>query len=192
MSLHKIERDDGSVVWRVRWRDGGRGSAARSRTFTRKADAQRFEDELRRRRRLGEIGLLVGSQETLDKYVTETWAPTHAVTLAPATAKGYAALYDKHISPYLGHLKLIEITPEAIARWQADRIAAGAGRVSIFKAHDGARVDPAAGARGRADRAQSGAAGAQGPPAAEDRGSAAGARRPSRRCGRRATGGTRR
>lgn len=134
MSLHKVKRDDGSTVWRVRWRDGGRGSAARSRTFTRKADAQRFEDELRRRRRLGEIGLLVGSQETLDEYVTGTWAPTHAVTLAPATAKGYAAVYDKHVSPYLGHLKLIEITPEAIARWQAERIASGAGRVSVFKA----------------------------------------------------------
>ena len=47
------------------------------------AAAQRFEDELRRRRRLGEIGLLVGSQETLNTYVTETWAPTHAVTLSP-------------------------------------------------------------------------------------------------------------
>src|SRR3954449_8508396 len=154
MSLHRIEQD-GSVVWRVRWRDGGRGSASgsgavpawrvrwrdggrgsasRSRTFTRKADAQRFEDELRRRRRLGEIGLLVGSQETLEKYVVETWAPTHAVTLAPATGKGYAALYDAHIGPCLGHLKLIEITPEAIARWQSERIAAGAGRVSMFKA----------------------------------------------------------
>src|SRR6201991_1690026 len=135
MSVHRVEREDGSVVWRVRWRDGGRGSAERSRTFTRKGDAQRFEDELRRRQRLGEIGLLLGSQETLDKYVAETWAPTHAVTLAPATAKGYADIYDKHISPYLGHLKLIEITPEAIARWQSDRLAAGAGRVSIFKAH---------------------------------------------------------
>ena len=41
--------------------------AARSRTFTRKGDAQRFEDELNRRRRLGEIGLLLGSQETLDR-----------------------------------------------------------------------------------------------------------------------------
>src|SRR5689334_9952579 len=134
MSVHRIEKPDGSVMWRVRWRDGGRGSAARSRTFTRKGDAQRFEDELRRRKRLGEIGLLLGSQETLETYVTETWAPTHAVTLAPATAKGYAALYDAHIGPYLGHLKLIELTPEAIARWQSDRLAAGAGRVSMFKA----------------------------------------------------------
>jgi hypothetical protein len=31
-------------------------------------------------------------------------------------------------------LKLSELTPEVIARWQAERIAAGAGRVSILKA----------------------------------------------------------
>src|SRR5262249_57030754 len=36
-------------------------------------------------------------------------------------------------SPYLGQLKLAELTPEVIARWQAERIAAGAGRSSIHK-----------------------------------------------------------
>ncbi len=45
MSIHRIVRDDGSVVWRVRWREGGRGSAERSRRFDRKADAQAFEDD---------------------------------------------------------------------------------------------------------------------------------------------------
>ncbi|MDA0173379.1 site-specific integrase [Solirubrobacter taibaiensis] len=134
MSLHKIKRADGSTVWRVRWRDGGRDSASRSRTFTRKQDAQLFEDELRRRRRLGELGLLIASKQTLNEYVTETWAPTHLPTLAPSTVDNYGALYDKHIRLYLGHLKLMEITPEAISRWQAERIAAGAGRVSVFKA----------------------------------------------------------
>lgn len=133
MSVHKVERGDGSVVWRVRFRDGGRGTSERTRTFALKTDALRFERELHRRRALGEIGLLLGSQETLDEYVTKTWAPTHLPTLAPATAASYGALYDKHISPFLGHLKLIEITPEAIARWQADRLAENAGRVSIYK-----------------------------------------------------------
>ena len=36
--------------------------------------------------------------------------------------------------PYLGPFKLSELTPELIARWQADRIAAGAGRTSVLKA----------------------------------------------------------
>lgn len=133
MSVQRMERDDGSVVWKVRWREGGRESRARSRTFDRKADAQAFDDELRRRRRLGEMATVVGSQDTLDHYVAETWAKTHAVTLARSTAKTYAGLYDLHISPYLGQLKLAELTPEVIARWQAERIAAGAGRSSIHK-----------------------------------------------------------
>ena len=43
------------------------------------------------------------------------------------TAKIYALIYDIHIGPYLGALKLWELTPEVVARWQAERIAAGAG-----------------------------------------------------------------
>ena len=114
--------------------------------------------------------------------MTETWAPTHAVTLAPATAKGYAVLYDKHIAPYLGHLKLIEITPEAIARWQADRLAAGAGRVSIFKAQTvlGSILQRALEAERIARNPARLVRKVRRPP--QDRGSPAGARRPSRRC----------
>lgn len=134
MSLHRIERPDGTVCWRVRWREGGRGSTARTRTFDRKADAAAFEDELRRRRRLGDLGILAGSRETLDEYVSQTWARTHAVTLAPSTAKAYALLYDVHLGPRLGQFKLSELTPELIGRWQADRLAAGAGRTSVLKA----------------------------------------------------------
>ena len=133
MSVHRIERPDGSMGWRVRWREGGRGSRARSRTFERKADAVAFDDELRRRRRLGDV-VLAGSAETLDRYVSETWARTHAVTLAPKTARHYASLYDVHIAPHLGELKLVDLTPEVIARWQADRVAAGAGRVAVLQA----------------------------------------------------------
>lgn len=65
MSIHRVERADGSVVWRVRWRDGGRGSRARSRRFDRKADAVAFEDELRRRKRLGDLMGIAGARETL-------------------------------------------------------------------------------------------------------------------------------
>jgi integrase len=136
VSIHRIVRDDGSVVWRVRWREGGRGSQERSRRFDRKADAQAFEDELRRRRRLGELVGFAGAQETLNVYVAETWARTHAVTLSRKTAKHYASLYDLHIEPYVGELKLTELTPEVIGRWQADRIAAGAGRVAVLHAFD--------------------------------------------------------
>jgi integrase len=121
-------------VWRVRWREGGRGSRARARTFDRKGDAVAFDDELRRRRRLGELGAFAGSGETLDRYVSETWARMHGITLAPKTARHYASLYDVHVGPYLGALKLSELTPEVIGAWQAERIKAGSGRVAVRQA----------------------------------------------------------
>ena len=129
-------RKDGMGSWQVRWRDGGRGSRTRARTFHRKADAVAFDDEVRRRRRLGELVGFAGAQETLNHYVAETWARTHGVTLSAKTAKHYAGLYDLHLEPYLGDLKLSELTPDVIGRWQADRIAAGAGRVAVLQAFD--------------------------------------------------------
>jgi integrase len=93
-----------------------------------------FDDELRRRRRLGELVGVAGSHETLNHYVAETWATTHAVTLAAKTARHYASLYDLHIAPYLGDLKLSELTPEVIGRWQAERVASGAGREAVRQA----------------------------------------------------------
>ena len=136
-----------------------------------------------------------GAQETLNRYVAETWAKTHAVTLAPKTAKHYASLYDLHIEPYLGELKLTELTPEVIARWQADRVADGAGRVAVLQALDllggilqraveggrlGAQPGPA-GAEDRAAAAQGGQAAGPG----DRRGDARrGRRRATRRCSR--------
>ena len=136
MSVQRIARKDGSTSWLVRWREGGRGSRMRARTFDRKGDAVAFDDEIRRRRRLGDLVGFAGANETLNHYVAETWAKTHAVTLAPKTAKHYASLYDLHIEPYLGELKLTELSPDVIARWQADRVADGAGRVSILQGLD--------------------------------------------------------
>jgi hypothetical protein len=52
----------------------------------------------------------------------------------PKTAKHYAGLYDLHIAPRLGGCKLGELSAEMISRWQAERIAAGAGREAVLQA----------------------------------------------------------
>ena len=118
-------------VWRVRWEEGDRH---RSRTFDRKRDADLFDGELRRRRQLGDLASLDAGTETLDEYVTGTWAPTYAALLAPSTRKLYAGLYDFHIAPTLGTVPLRELTSELVGRWQADRLSAGAGREVVRKA----------------------------------------------------------
>jgi integrase len=133
MSVEKIQRAGGEVVWRVRWRQHGRN---RARTFSTRRDAGDFDAEVRRQRRAGSLGTLDPGSESLGEDVTEAWAVTHAVTLAPKTRLHYASLYDHHHRPFLGSIALREIDPEAIGRWQADRLAAGAGPVAVRQALD--------------------------------------------------------
>jgi len=127
VSVEKVARKTGTS-YRVRWREGGRN---RARTFDTRRDAQRWDLEVRRRAQLGTLHLLDAGSETLDEYVTDTWAPAYAAGLAPRTRRHYASLYDHHVAPYLGATPLRALNPELIARWQADRLAQGAGPVAV-------------------------------------------------------------
>jgi integrase len=133
MSLEKIQRSSGEVIWRVRWRQLGRN---RARTFSTRRDAADFDAEVRRQRRTGSLAALDAGTESLGEYVTGAWAVTHAVTLAPKTRLHYASLYDHHLRPFLGSIALRDLDPETVGRWQADRLAAGAGPVAVRQALD--------------------------------------------------------
>lgn len=133
MSVEKVTRAGGEVVWRVRWRQQGRN---RARTFSTRRDAADFDAEVRRQRRAGSLAALDAGAETLGGYVTDTWASTHAATLAPKTRLHYASLYDHHLRPHLASIPLRDISPETISRWQADRLAAGAGPVAVRHSMD--------------------------------------------------------
>ena len=65
MSVERVERGDGSVVWRVRWRQGPRN---RSKVLGLKRDAQAFDAELRRRKRTGELAALDAGKESLAEF----------------------------------------------------------------------------------------------------------------------------
>ncbi|MBV9334348.1 MAG: site-specific integrase [Solirubrobacterales bacterium] len=133
MSVEKIQRAGGAVVWRVRWRQHGRN---RARTFSTRRDAADFDAEVRRQRRGGSLAALDAGAESLGEYITGAWATTHAVTLAPKTRLHYASLYDHHLRPLLGSIALRDIDPEMVGRWQSDRLAAGAGPVAVRQALD--------------------------------------------------------
>lgn len=133
MSVHPKVLSTGERVWLVRWRQHGRN---RSKTLSTRRDALDFEAHRRRLARAGQLAQLDAGTETLDHYLTETWAPTYAAALAPKTRQHYAALYDLHVSPYLGSIAMRDLTAELLTRWQADRLRAGAGRVAIRHALD--------------------------------------------------------
>jgi integrase len=129
VSVEKVVRKNREVVWRVRWRQHGRN---RARTFSTRRDALDFDAERRRAHRAGTLTRLDAGAESLDEYVTGTWVHAHAPQLAPKTRRDYAAFYDRYVSPALGHVALRELTPDAIARLQADLLALGLG-------HEGTR-----------------------------------------------------
>lgn len=134
MSVHVKLTAAGAKRYVVRWREGDRN---RSRSFARKRDAEAYDAEVERRRQLGPVAvqMLDAGSETLDEYVTTTWAAAHAAHLAPATRKSYAVCYDIHIGPFLGSVPLRELTADRIARWQTQRVATGVGNEAVRRAH---------------------------------------------------------
>jgi len=118
-------------AWRVRWKEGDRWQ---SRTFTTKKDAKQLDAKILRLRRLGTLAELDAGTQTLDEFVTGTWAQTYAPMLSPKTRSLYTGLYDHHLSPQLGSVVLRQLTPELIARWQAERLAhPDSGPVAVAK-----------------------------------------------------------
>jgi integrase len=127
VSIERVPRKRGAG-WRVRWREGGRN---RARIFDRKTDAVAFEAETRRRSRAGDLAALDAGQETLQEFAEEWWQLYAAPNLAPTTLASYASLWDAHVLPRLGGLRLRDIDPQTIARFRADLTAASVGPSSI-------------------------------------------------------------
>ncbi|MEJ7656141.1 MAG: hypothetical protein WKF33_03810 [Thermoleophilaceae bacterium] len=131
MSVERVERKDGSVVWRVRWRQGGRN---RSRVLGRKRDAEAFDAELVRKKRTGELAQLDAGKELLSDFGEEWWRLYAEPNLARSTLQVYAVQWDAHVLPRLGTIPLSELTPDVINRFRLELEADGVGPASIRKA----------------------------------------------------------
>ena len=90
------------------------------------------------------------STVTLDRFARE-WIDTHP-TLKASTRGLYAGDYERHLSPYLGHLAVPQITPPLVRTWRA-RLAADLREAAEGKrAAQAARADAAAKRAGAAAR----------------------------------------
>jgi Phage integrase, N-terminal SAM-like domain len=130
MSLEKRTLKSGGTAWRVRWREGGHN---RVRHFDRKREAEAWDAEVRRRKRLGSLGLLDAGRETLDDFAREWFASYAIPNLAKNTQKAYADAYDRFILPRLGGLELRQITPAVVEDFQSELRANGVGNAMIRK-----------------------------------------------------------
>src|SRR5829696_8910689 len=168
MSVEQVARGDGTKVWRVRWRDEhGRN---RSKTLGRKRDAQAFDAEIRRLRRLGELGLMDAGRISLADFGQE-WLVAYAVpNLEPVTLRTYESLWDRHVLPNIGGFELRQLRPAVLDRFLAQAPARGPLARQREEGRRDAAGSPAARRGVGAHRAEPDARGtqAEGPPADRD------------------------
>ena len=118
-------------AWRVRWREGAR---IRAKTVGRKRDAELFEADLIRRKRMGELAGLDAGKITLQAFCEETWWPLYVQpNLARSTRLNYAGAWDRHICLTLGGYEVRAITAPVVRRHLADMRARGVGAEAVKK-----------------------------------------------------------
>lgn len=131
--IEKRTLKNGRKVYRVRWREGGRGSRERVRAFDRRSDAERFETETRRSKQLGELTSADTGRETLDEWAREWFASYAQPNLARTTLVYYAHAWDKHVLPQLGDYELRRITPQVVADFADGLRRGGVGEATVRK-----------------------------------------------------------
>lgn len=122
MSVHREILPSGRRVYRVRWRDGDRN---RSRSFDRRADAEQFDAEERRRQRMGAHAPAEPSRDRLDDWL-ETWVRRDGVAWARSTRLHRAAVMDRWIAPLIGGVRLCDLGRARVREWRAEMLDRGA------------------------------------------------------------------
>jgi integrase len=125
MSIHKRRTKKG-VVYDVRWREGQKN---KGRTFPDRKDAVTFEAEQQRRLRLGAHAPSEPSSMPLSNFI-EHWLLTSGVTWSASTRRTRAAILDKWIDPFLGHVPLRDIGRSRVREFRAEILRAGSPPVN--------------------------------------------------------------
>lgn len=118
-----------SAGYRVRYRDPL--GKSRSRTFQRKADADRFAREVEVDKDRGEWIDPRGAQMPLTEWV-KTFLSL-ARSLAPTTQETYQRDLDKYILPRFGATRIGRLKAEDIEEWLNDEIDAGLASSSVHR-----------------------------------------------------------
>jgi len=117
--------------WEVRWRENGRH---RSRSFSKKADAERFARRVQSARELGEVLDFDRGKETVAEFIERWWREYAVVKLEENTRKGYAQVWDKHLRKRIGGYRLRDVTPAVVYRVKAELLTKKVGAPTVRKA----------------------------------------------------------
>ena len=117
--------------WEVRWRENGRN---RSKSFTLKADAARFQAQVQRAREVGRPLDLDRGRETLSDFVSVFWRRYAVTELSPKTRADYRGVWERHVRSRLGGYRLRDVTPAVVDEFRSELRLGGTGEATVAKA----------------------------------------------------------
>jgi integrase len=95
-----------------------RGERRSAGTFSSKKEADKAWQRAETRQAEGRLGDPRRGRQTFRRYVTEEWLPHHV--MEASTREGYTYQIDKHILPWFGSMRMIEIMPSHVREWVTD------------------------------------------------------------------------
>lgn len=119
MSIHRTR----TGKWEVRYREVRRN---RSKTFDLKQDARSFEAETRVRRQRGEHVRRSNDTPSHRDFAADWMERRRAAGLSEATLKTNGLIFAKHLDPYLGGIRVGDLSPRRLDEWRRELEAAGA------------------------------------------------------------------
>jgi integrase len=131
MSVEKVPRKNG-FVWRVRWRDDQRNE--RSRVLGSRRDADLFDADITRRKRMGELARMDAGKQLVTELAAQWWSAYAEPNLDVYTREINATIFDKHLLRRIGGMAIRDVTFPVVARMSADMQAQGAGPAVTRKA----------------------------------------------------------
>jgi hypothetical protein len=137
MSITKMP----SGKWKVRWWEGDK---QRSKSFTRKRDAEEWERQVKLLKETGRLDLLDADLKTLAELAADHMDAIKD-DLADKTWTLYVNLWSAHVDARIlqrpdrtwhhpiANMTLRQLRPREVEKWKADRLKDGAGPTSINK-----------------------------------------------------------
>jgi integrase len=105
----------------------------RSRTFSKKKDAEAWESKIKLAKRQGELATLDAGRQPLEEFASEWWRLYARPTLAPKTLALYESLCTRLLYPRLGRIPLRNLTPARIQGFRHELEQDGVGRETVRK-----------------------------------------------------------
>jgi integrase len=128
-SRRRADRD-GKIRYTAYYTDL-RGRQRSAGTFSNKKQADKAWQGAETRIESGRIGDPRRGKQTFERYVRDTWLPNHVMEIT--TRERYTGCLEKHIIPWFGPMKMVEVLPSDVREWVTSQTDLGVSPGTIKK-----------------------------------------------------------